>query len=102
MADEFKKVEQQNSQDGNNPSCSMQSDRRSFLKIGVALGAVIVAAPAFSITNSGERASTGHNNTGGLKITKKRTLGSGQYKMEVSAIGLGCMGMSYHRGHIPD
>jgi len=29
----------------------------------------------------------------------KRTLGK---SMEVSAIGLGCMGMNYHRGPAPD
>ncbi|WP_339879106.1 aldo/keto reductase [uncultured Algoriphagus sp.] len=33
---------------------------------------------------------------------KHRTLGSGKHSLEVSALGLGCMGMSYHRGRIPD
>jgi aryl-alcohol dehydrogenase-like predicted oxidoreductase len=40
--------------------------------------------------------------SGKLDITKRRTLGSGKHSLEVSALGLGCMGMSYHRGKIPD
>src|SRR5208337_4770027 len=35
-------------------------------------------------------------------LTQRRTLGSGTSGLEVSALGLGCMGMSYHRGPAPD
>ena len=35
-------------------------------------------------------------------IAGRRTLGSGAYRMEVSAIGFGVMGMNYHRGYHPD
>lgn len=35
-------------------------------------------------------------------ITRRRTLGTGRYGMDVSALGFGVMGMSYNRGVHPD
>lgn len=35
-------------------------------------------------------------------ITKRRILGSGKNKLEVSALGFGFMGMNYNRGETPD
>lgn len=40
--------------------------------------------------------------SGGKIMTERRILGSGENGLEVSALGLGCMGMSYHRGPTPD
>lgn len=37
-----------------------------------------------------------------VDIMQTRTLGSGQAAMRVTALGLGCMGMSHHRSETPD
>lgn len=81
-------------------------NRRNFLKIGATMSAALVAAPV--ITNAITVESlTGNNHTANPNnnypiITERRTLGSGKFSMEVSAIGLGVMGMDYHRGAHPD
>lgn len=50
--------------------------------------------PSASATGSHLSASPGN--------TKRRVLGTGSNSMEVSALGLGCMGMSYHRSYVPE
>ena len=77
-------------------------NRRNFLKGGATLSAAVWASSAFSFSSSTTK--TGRENEKGkrLQAVKSRTLGSGQHSLKVSAVGLGCMGMSYHRSFIPD
>lgn len=85
--------------------------RRGAIKTGAALFAapivlgslpqVGMAATANNNTNS--NTSAGNGSIDLPIITKKRTLGRGDYAMEVSALGFGVMGGNYNRGvHPPE
>ncbi|MBN8823758.1 MULTISPECIES: aldo/keto reductase [unclassified Spirosoma] len=75
-----------------------QTERRQFLRgslLAIALSPITSyskAATLDSVTHSG----------GSLANSPTRTLGTGKASLEVSALGLGCMGMSYHRSFVPD
>jgi aryl-alcohol dehydrogenase-like predicted oxidoreductase len=75
-------------------------DRRGFLKASALAGSSLFATSAFSMT-SGKVARQSKANSDD-RITKQRYLGSGNNKIEVSALGLGCMGMSWNRSFIPE
>lgn len=64
--------------------------RRTLFQSGAGLAAATVAPGAAAQPQSGAALITAH-----------RTLGSGPVAMTVSALGFGCMGMSYHRGVHP-
>lgn len=85
----------------NQPNSTLPG-RRGFLKAGATLGAALMAAPVFNNVLGAQTTIPNQESAGQSQITKRRTLGSGKHSLEVSALGLGCMGMSYHRGRIPD
>lgn len=74
--------------------------RRNFLRIGGLLSAAAMTGPFQSQAKPNPAMEISSVNS--LSITEKRRLGTGEFSMEVSAIGLGVMGMTYHRGAHPD
>lgn len=80
------------------------SGRREFI-LSAALTTSALAVGSLSITQSSNAQTTkdrGKAADASHKNIIRRRLGSGKYCMEVSALGLGCMGMSYHRSFVPD
>lgn len=82
--------------------------RRNFLRTGALIGAGIAASPVLNTVSAGENMLVGNTNSSSNGksdwpvITESRTLGSGRHALQVSALGLGMMGMNYHRGPFPD
>ncbi len=77
-------------------------NRRKFLKTGAVFGGSLLSASAFSFAQTTGRGKSDNHKKENAAIIKHRTLGTGNHSLEVSALGLGCMGMSYHRSFIPD
>lgn len=76
-------------------------NRRSFIKAGAMFGTALFATPLLGSVAAERVNITGKENRYPQKL-KTRRLGSGMHSIEVSPLGLGCMGMSYHRSFIPD
>ncbi len=65
-------------------------ERRDFLKSSAVIGGAALTAPGF--VNAANPPLQSHT----------RRLGSGNHSIDVFPLGLGCMGMSYHRSFVPD
>lgn len=71
--------------------------RRQFLQASGLAGVGLLFGAKEAVSNPAS-ANVSMNSSS----SAKRVLGSGKHSLEVSSIGLGCMGMSYHRSFIPD
>lgn len=79
-----------------------EQNRRNFLKAGVTLSATVLASSAFSFSSSDKKSSSEKRDYNSTSNFQQRTLGSGKHSIKVSALGLGCMGMSWNRSFVPD
>ncbi len=74
--------------------CAM--NRRGFFKSAAAAAAVAAAGTLGAAPEDSKR-----RDAHAASISKRRTLGSAGAEMEVSALGFGCMGMTYNRSAHP-
>jgi aryl-alcohol dehydrogenase-like predicted oxidoreductase len=76
------------------------NNRRNFIKAGAILSAAMIAPSSSFGTNS--KNPNSYPDAEKIKM-KQRVLGSGKHRIQVNhGMGIGCMGMSWHRTFIPD
>ena len=66
------------------------------------LGGALASLPASRASKPDALATDERSARGLATLAKHRTLGAGKSSLTVAPLGLGCMGMSYHRGRVPD
>lgn len=85
-----------------NKKAMENNNRRDFLKTGAMLGTALVATTVLGGATAACNGNVNNETNKASQKSKSRKLGSGNHSLEVSVLGLGCMGMSYHRSFIPD
>lgn len=86
----------------NDQSDSTLLSRRGFLQTGAVLGTALLMPPVAGNVLEAQAALPGPDSSRQPILTKRRTLGSGKYGLEVSTLGFGVMGMNYNRGPHPE
>ncbi|WP_206081617.1 aldo/keto reductase [Megasphaera sp. SW808] len=71
--------------------------RRSFLKLSAIASAAFAVSPAASLVS----AAPAPKNSGAAAVDGTRILGSGRYRLKVSPLGFGVMGMTFNRSAAP-
>ena len=74
------------------------NNRRNFFKTSALIGGAALISPIIGCAQKKDE----KEKSEAILTTKIRTLGSGNNSIKVSSLGLGCMGMNYHRSFIPD
>ena len=78
------------------------SNRRDFLKTGLLAGGALAATQALGKVPEPFKSKSENTNSNVTGAIKQRYLGTGKNRIEVSAVGLGCMGMTFNRSFIPE
>lgn len=74
--------------------------RRNFLISGATVGTALLSSSAFGMFS--DKNHLNNTNSGNVKKSQ-RILGTGKHSLKVNyGMGIGCMGMSWHRTFIPD
>lgn len=76
--------------------------RRNFIKKGAIATSTLFASSSFALAENPLSTIENLKELTKEKMNITRILGTGNHRLEVSTLGLGCMGMSWNRSFVPD